>query len=72
MAARKMFSIEQVKAVVDTRTAARIDTPLGKILLDLFTAGAIMAVYEALPPAQQVRFESLPIAKVAEFALARI
>ena len=67
-----MWNIADARAVVETRTAREIDTSEGRILLDLFTASAVVAVYDALSPANQASAVTLPLTKFANFAFKRV
>lgn len=40
----------------------------GWIILDSFSASAIVAVYDHLSPENQAKYQNLPIAKMAEIA----
>lgn len=52
------------RRVVDTCTAAET----GGMLLDLFTASHLVAVLDALAPANRARLEALPLPAAAELA----
>lgn len=42
------------------------------VLLDAFTASALVAVYEALAPAGQAKFDDMPLQRLAAFCLSKV
>jgi hypothetical protein len=56
------------KRVVSTSTAATLEG----VLLDLFTASAMVAVYEAMDDANRARFDSIPLERLAAFCLSKV
>lgn len=42
------------------------------VLLDLWTAGAMVAVYEAMNDANRAKFDAIPLDKLAGFCLSRV
>ncbi len=65
-ATRKLaWSMDQVRKVVQDKQYATVDG----MILDLFTASAIVAVYDALSPENKAKVEGLPLERMAEFAL---
>jgi hypothetical protein len=60
-------SIERINAVrqiVTNSQYAKIDG----IMLDLFSASAIIKVYDAINEANQIKYRSLPVYKMADIA----
>ena len=57
--------IAAVRAIVAAKQYAKIDG----IMVDLFSASAIIAVYDALSPERQTKMASLPIRTMALLAL---
>lgn len=56
------------KRVVDNRTAETVEG----VLLDLVTASALVAVYEAMNETNRARFDSLQFDKLAPFCLSKV
>lgn len=56
--------IDALRQIVTERTAAKVEGTL----VDLYTASAMVAVYDALSPANQAKFGDIPLLKLAEFA----
>ena len=54
---------EAAKQATETQTAGTIEGAL----LDTFTASALVAVYEAMSPENQARFDSIPLDKLVAF-----
>lgn len=42
------------------------------VILDLFTASAMVLVYEALSPSAQALFDEIPIERLAAFCLSKV
>jgi hypothetical protein len=42
------------------------------VILDLFTASAMVAVYQALSPSAQALFDDIPFEKLAAFCLSKV
>lgn len=57
------------KKVVETKTAGELP---GGILLDLFTASALVQVYEALSPENQAKFDEIPLDKLVAFVFSHV
>jgi hypothetical protein len=69
----KLWNIGEVRAIVDTSTAGKVTTPAGKVTLDLFSARAVVAVFDALSATNQERAESVvPLDKFIAFAFRHI
>lgn len=60
--------ITTLREIVDTRTAGMIDG----ILVDLFTASAMVLVHDALSEPNRARFDSIPLPKLAAFCLSKV
>ncbi|MDF2990283.1 MAG: hypothetical protein K0S37_797 [Microbacterium sp.] len=56
------------KRVVSNSTAETLEGAL----LDLFTASAMVAVYEAMNDANRARFDSIPLDRLASFCLSKV
>lgn len=56
--------IAAIRAIKDSRQYAKVDG----CMVDLFSAGAICAVYDALNEANREKFASLPAPKMATIA----
>jgi hypothetical protein len=56
------------KAVVTARTMGTLEG----VLLDTFTASAMVAVYEALGEEQRAKFDSIPLENLAAFCLSKV
>lgn len=54
---------ETAKRVTESGNAGKLEGAL----LDIFTAGAIVAVYEGLSERNQERFDSIPLDRFLEF-----
>lgn len=59
-----MTRIEQLRRIVDNHTAGLVDNTW----IDVQTAGACIAVYDALKPSLRPKFDSLPMSRLAVFA----
>ena len=59
---RKAPLIDRIRDVVETKSAARIDG----LLLDLFTASAVIQVHDALNPDNQGKFAALPLRRMVD------
>lgn len=60
-----MTRMEKFKSIVSRRTFNRVEgTPV-----DLFTAQAVVTVYEALSAANRERFLSMPVSRMCATAL---
>lgn len=57
--------MDQIRQVFERRQAATIDG----YTLDLYTASAIVGVYDALSPANQQRCDLMPLPDLANLAL---
>ena len=57
---------EMAKTVVTTKTFLQAPAFEGQ-MLDLFTASAIVAVFEALSPANQQKFDAIPLPRLLDF-----
>ena len=55
---------EVCKRIVENHTAEKVEG----ILVDAFTASALVAIYEALSPENQERFDTPPLPRLAELA----
>ncbi len=62
---------QMAKRVVETKTFLPAPAFEGKIL-DLFTASALVAVYEALGPANQAKFDSVPLPTLLDFVWKKV
>ena len=60
--------IDALRKIVAECTAATVE---GQVV-DLFTASAMVAVYDALSPANQERFGSAPFMQLVTFCLSKI
>jgi hypothetical protein len=56
---------ESAKSVVASKSAGKLEG----VLLDLFSASALVKLYEALSPANQERFDSLPLGRLVSLAM---
>lgn len=56
------------KTAVDTKTAQMLEG----VLLDTFTASAMVAVYEAMNEDNRAKFDSVPLDKLASFCLQQV
>lgn len=59
------------RTVVETQTFLKAPAFEGQ-MLDMFTASALVQVYEALAPANQAKFDSIPLPKLLDFVWARV
>lgn len=59
------WSIDQIRQIVDKHQYDHIDG----VLVDAFSASAMVAVYDALSSENQAKAESLPVATFANFAI---
>ena len=66
--ARDMTRIELLRRIVSDRQYAEVEG----MTVDLFTASAMVQVFDALSPDMQAKFERLPLAKVALFAMSKV
>lgn len=62
---------EMAQTVVDTKTFLKAPAFEGQ-MLDLFTASAMVQVYEALSPANQSRFDEIPLPRLVDFVLSKV
>lgn len=56
--------IAAVRRIVERRQCAKVDD----CMLDLFTASAILAIYDKISPENQERYASLPVQKMGTIA----
>ena len=60
--------IMALRSIVDTNTYSKIDG----CMIDLFSASAIIKVYDALNPVNQEKYRRFPAPKMAEIAFSLI
>jgi hypothetical protein len=62
-------SMRAICRVVEEKQHRKIArSPVDRVNMDLFTASAIMSVYDALNPSNQEKFAALPMRKMATVA----
>jgi hypothetical protein len=66
--ATRIWTIEEVRSIRDQMQAGKIDG----ILVDIFTAGAIVAVFDALGQINRDRAQTLPLPTFANFAISKV
>jgi hypothetical protein len=54
--------IERLRDIVTSKSAARVDG----LLVDLFTASAMVQVHDALSPPNQAKFAALPLRRMVD------
>ncbi len=59
-----MTKIEKFEAIVKRGQNNKIDG----VRVDLFSAGAVMAVYNALSPENRAKYEAMPVPKMVVLA----
>lgn len=62
--------IDMIRKIVKSGSAKKIQDPRGskKVLVDLYSASAILKIYDAIPPAQKIKYVNQPIAVMAKVA----
>lgn len=60
--------IAAIRRIVDEKDYAKVDG----VMVDLFSASAIVQVYDALNPQNQEKYRSLHVAKMAKIAFALV
>jgi|GEM_PF-5546283 len=60
----KMTKIERIRKIVTEGSRAKVEG----VMVDLFTAGAIIAVHDHLSPENREKFLAMPIGKMATVA----
>jgi hypothetical protein len=62
-------SVRPICKIVENRQNAKIArSPTDRVSMDLYSASAIMQVYDALSPANREKFAALPLRKMADVA----
>ena len=56
------------RRITESRQAGRVEG----VLVDTFTASALVAVYEAMNETNRARFDSLPLERLAAFCLSKV
>jgi len=59
------MNIDAIKDIVDQKQYAKVDG----VIVDTFTAAAMVTVYDALDEANQTRAETLDVVTFAKFAI---
>jgi hypothetical protein len=57
--------IEAIRNIADSKQYAKVDG----VMIDLFSASAIVKVYDALNDTNKEKFKNLPVAKMASVAM---
>lgn len=60
----KMSKLDRLRRIVEEKQAARVDG----LLVDLFTASAIVKVHDALNEENRAKFVSVPVRRMASIA----
>lgn len=63
-----MSRIEALRRIVAERQHAKVEG----VEVDLFSASAMVAVFDAVRPDLQARFEELDLLRLAEFAVSKV
>jgi len=66
--AHTVSRIEALRRIVSDSQHATVEG----VLVDLFTASAMVQVFDALSPANQAKFDSVPLVTLAVFAMKKV
>ena len=62
------FRINALRRIVDRGQAEKLDG----YLMDIFTASMLITVHDALSPANQIKFEKIPLPKLVDFGWSHV